>query len=192
MNTEKWSLLIVMCVILFASCKKNNTSSSACDNTFTFLKNGSALTYSVDFLGDTSTSIVTYTSTSNASVFLQTISDVTDTQFNGQKVYLQGCNGWLTQSYTMNVNDTGYFIKEKRSVGDAWKYYDPTYQDINDYTVAQTNVSVKVPAGIFTCDQILYYQEGTFNTDTIWWNNSYGTIKYSGALLAQQLIAKNY
>jgi hypothetical protein len=201
MNTKHWNIFIVLFLILLVSCKKNNpkvvsnntdTTTTACTNSFTFLTNGDSLTYNIVLFGTPSTSIVSYKSTSNAGTFVQKISDPTDPIFDNQVVYMRGCNGWLTTSSTTTVNDTSYFMKEIRSVGNSWKNYDSTGPYIYDYTVAQINISTTVPAGTFTCDKILYNEEGTINTDTIWWNNKYGTIKYAGVLLSQELISKNY
>jgi hypothetical protein len=200
MNSTKWSALILIFIIVLGSCTKNNpnsttnnpTDTTACSSSFGFLRNGDSLVYTVDLLGNVSTNTVTYTSTSQSGTFKQKLTDPTDANLNGAVLYLKGCNGWLTQSYTSTVSDTSYYIKENRIAGDTWQWYDPTYEDTNVYTVAQTDTSVTVTAGTFVCDKILYYQVGTINTDTLWWNNTYGTIKYSGTLISQELIGKNY
>ena len=79
-----------------------------------------------------------------------------------------------------------------RVLGDTWTYYDPQNASFNDYTVYQKNVSLTVAAGTFTCDVLTFNQQGTFNTDTIWWNNSVGWVKYSGVFLDYSLTAKNF
>src|SRR5438309_515817 len=102
---KRLAAFIVLLVAAITSCKKESspTSGTACTNSFTFLKNGDVLTYSVtDFIGDTGRVTNTFTSTSNAGVFLNTIKNITTNTVIGQ-TYNKGCNGGLFVDKSVNV-----------------------------------------------------------------------------------------
>jgi hypothetical protein len=193
---RSWKLTVLMTVVIciIASCKKDNDDSSSgpCIHSFTFLKNGAELTYSYSGLFGTSSTVKNiYDSTSQAGVFKHTIKNISNGATLGTR-YMKGCGGWLYNDVTVNIKDSLKNIKEDRALGDEWGYYDPQLMKFNEYKVYKKNVSITVPAGTFTCDQLIYHQEGTINTDTLWWNNTYSYIKYSGFLFGYELTSKNF
>jgi len=194
---KKFFFLPVLILVLFVSCKKTDTSSStACTGTsigeFTFLKDGSKLTYDFQSLfGTDDTVVLSFTATSHPGVFLQKLNDITSSTILEQ-VYTRECNGWLLNDKNTNPADSEKYVKETTVVGDTWRYFDPQSQNYGDYTVIKKNVSVTVSAGTFTCDKLIFNEEGTINTDTVYWNNTYNIIKYDGLLVSYSLINKNY
>lgn len=195
MKSGKIILITTLVISSIVSCKKENDDSSSsgpCTHSFTFLKDGAELTYNYsNIFGSSSTVKNIYASTSQAGVYTHTIKDMSSGAVVGTR-YMKGCGGWLYNDVAANIKDSLKYLKESRAVGDEWRYYDPQYMNFNQYKVHKKDVSVTVPAGTFICDELIYHQEGTFNTDTLWWNNTYSYIKYSGFLLSYELASKNY
>ena len=105
--------------------------------------------------------------------------------------YLQDCGDFLLRSATLPIRQEDKYMKGTRSVGDSWQYTDRATNIVSNYQVLAKNVSITTPLGTFTCDRISYYQEGSFNTDTMYINNDYLFIKYDG-IIQYELISKNF
>jgi hypothetical protein len=194
MNKLKFIYPVLLLSLLLFNCKKANKPvvSGACPNTFTFLKNNALLTYNCqDFFGNPYVATARFDSTSQPGVFKETVKNFLGDGTSNSR-YVKGCDGWLLNDLSTSIRDSLKYMEETRKNGDHWVYYDPGYKNLNDYSVYQTNVSITTAAGKFTCDELLYNQEGTINTDTIWWNNSCSIVKYSGLLLNYELASKNY
>jgi hypothetical protein len=197
---KKWTIFLALSATIFYSCKKDNSTSAggnsggACSNSFTFLANGKELVaIDVDIFGDTTYLTNSFTATADAGTFKNVIGDsVSGVNTIVGTRYMRGCNGWLTSDVNLNVADSLKLQKENCIIGDTWTYYDPQGMNYNTYVVDKKNVSVTVAAGTFTCDRLLYTQVGAFNTDTVWWSNTYNIVKYSGFLFSYQLYSKNY
>jgi hypothetical protein len=193
MNSKIFTFLVIAVTILFISCKKDSDAPSggACSHGFGFLKDGASLTYDYSTLFTPNSTVTISFDSISAGVFSETIRDVSNSTVLGTR-YMKGCNGWLLNDIVQNVSDTLKYMKESRALGEEWVYFDPQFMNYNDYKVFKKDVSVTVPAGTFTCDEILYTQRGAINTDTLWWNNTYSFIKYSGLLFSYELKGKNF
>jgi len=199
-SLRTYSLVLIGIIASLMSCKKDEdttpttpatqTTSTACSNSFSFLHVGDSLTYDIVILG--TPYVATYTILSSPSLNVYKMQVMLSGTSTPNIRYYQGCDGWLRNDTDAAVHDTLHYMKENRVMGDSWNYYDPEYDTYNQYTVAEKNVSVATAAGTFTCDKMLFYQQGTINTDTLWWSNAVGTIKYSGTLFDYVLTWKNF
>ena len=189
--------LLLITVSIFTACKKSEDDVVVVEPTpipvvdscgtplMTFLTNGHILTYDFTYFGTTITLTHTIKSYGTKGEF-KTI--LNSSAFN-DSVYSKECGGWLRRSPKYPLLNTYKYRKSATAVNDAWTYTDAS-TTVN-YVVVAKNVSVTVPAGTFVCDKITYHQIGTSNTDTIYFNNTVGDVKYVG-LIEYKLKSKNF
>ncbi|XZF13054.1 hypothetical protein ACTHGU_14805 [Chitinophagaceae bacterium MMS25-I14] len=193
----------ILCIFLFAtlSCKKNDSSGSSgsggCQNNgyIKFLKVGNKWNYNyLDFFSADTSMTMEITSEPSSGVFVTTLTGggyvVSAT---GNKRYTQECNDWMLVNPAIAPTAADKTYKLNRQLNDTWTTIPGNITTItNSYTVIGKNVPVTVPAGTFTCDVFAYNQQGTFNTDTIYFSNEVGYIKYVGFLYEYELKSKNF
>jgi len=106
----------------------------------------------------------------------------------GGKRFMKECNDWLLineANEPVSPGNRTYQLVRKN--GDTW-----TASSVSQYTVVQKDVSVNTRAGTFICDKITFHLEGAFNTDTIYYSNDIGTVKYDGFAMEYELKSKNF
>jgi hypothetical protein len=177
---------------LFTSCKKEDKGSGeSCTNNghSKFLKVGNKLVYQYDELFSEDTMMILEaigTTSGGATEFNITGGGA----FGGaqKKRFMKECNDWLLITTTGEPKSSdSRTYKLVRTAGDTWDA-----AVISHYTVLEKDVTVTTPAGNFVCDKILYTQDGAFNTDTLYYSNEVGTVKYIGFIAEYQLKSKNF
>ena len=200
---NKKSLLALGCLVIFgvsylSSCKKDTeettpdtsvpvvTPTDTCGTPImSYLAAGHILTY--DFSYFSSTFILTHTIKNFGGNQFKTI---LSSSLINDSVYSKECGGWLYQSPSQTLTANHKYRKSNTVVGDTWSSTNGA--TTATYVVIAKNVSVTVPAGTFLCDKITYHQTGTSNTDTMYFNNSVGDVKYLGTGFNYSLKTKNY
>lgn len=196
----KVSALLLAGTTLLTACHKddnNNTSpsnnggnnSGTCTNNglAKFLKVGNKCVYDYsEVYSDDSVLTLEVTGQTSGGAYQYSIS-------GGGQIFAQGgntrnmkeCNDWVSVSITGEPTTKTY--KLNRALGDTW-----TVNNVNTYTVVAKNVTVSTPAGNFVCDKLTYYTAGAFNTDTIYYSNDIGEVKYDGLFDEFTLRSKNF
>lgn len=151
-----------------------------------FLADGHILTYDFTYFSNTFVLTMKTKSYGNAGEFKTILSS---TLIN-DSVYSRECGGWLYRSAAYPLLNTYKYRKSSTAVNDTYTYSDAAVTAV--YKVIAKNVSITVPAGTFICDKITYKQNGTINTDTLYFNNSVGDIKYVGSAFDYKLKTKNF
>lgn len=202
MNLKK-SYIAACCLVIFginyfSSCKKDTeettpeatvpvvTPTDTCGTpVMSYLAAGHILTY--DFSYFASSFILTHTIKNFGSNQFKT---VLSSSVINDSVYSKECGGWLYQSPSQSLTSNHKYRKSSTVVGTTWTSINGSITA--NYVVIAKNVSVTVPAGTFTCDKITYHQTGTSNTDTLFFNNSVGDVKYIGTGFNYALKTKNF
>ncbi len=197
-------LLTIFSVLLIFSCSDDAENNQEPDGTkdcsvqnFKFLKDGNELIYefaSLACLFDDrmKTSFIAEGENSFISTNECYLSTMEEVKTELSKVTTTECSGDI---YVLDM--AGEFMEEnfrykgERSTGDTWTHVDDNNVSAT-YTVIEKDVSIEVLEGIHICDKISYFQEGTINVDTLYFNNSVGFVKYDGLLLSYELLEKNF
>ncbi len=186
------AVIVLFCALLFASACQDDASNACTGGNFNFLTVGNHWESSFfgSFISSDTLILATVLEETEPGIFKLTTYTEPNNQLNGT-YYLQDCGDFLLRSQTLPIKPEDQYMKGNRAVDDAWQYTDRTSGVVSNYKVLQKNVSVTTPVGTFPCDKISYHQSGTFNTDTIYLNNDYFFIKYSG-IFEYELISKNF
>jgi hypothetical protein len=195
-------LLVFLFFSLFSlnSCKKEETKSEpepepvptpvvtdTCGTPLmTFLKNGNQLVYDFTISGSTvplTHKIKTYGSKGE-------FKTVISSSLYTDSVYSKECKGWMQRSPRYPLLSSYKSRKSVTAVNDTWTYSDGAITAT--YIVLAKNISVTVGAGTFVCDKINYKQNGSANTDTIYFSNEVGDVKYIGTGFDYKLKSKNF
>jgi hypothetical protein len=183
-------------LLIVSGCKKDNDTTSAptpapvdtCGTpSMSFLANGRVLKYNYTVFGNTDTLAITIKSYGANDEFQFLL------VYGGTPVdttYGKECGGWLYRSDSYPLLSTYKDRKSTTAVNDTWNYSDASVTAT--YKVIAKNVSVTVTAGTFVCDKITYHDVSTINTDTLYFNNTVGDVKYNGALFDYELKSKNF
>jgi len=195
MKTKQLLAIMIMATATFSACKKDDKKTTpvpeSCTNNgyLKFLKTGNKMEYNyLDLATDDTTLTIEYGAQASDGSYKMLLTGGGSFTSGNPTRYIKECNDWLVVSTspapTYATNKTYPLI---RKPGDKW-----TVSGVNNYTVVATGVSVTTDAGTFICDKFAYNQTGTFNTDTIYFSNEYGYIKYEGFLLEYSLKSKNF
>jgi hypothetical protein len=187
------AILCFLSIISFVACKKEDKSpsSESCTNNgyLKFLKVGHKLTYNYsDISTDDSLLTMEITSITSGDAYKYDLTGGGTFTGTYKNRYIKECNDWML----VNVSTDPTSASDKtyptaRKTGDKW-----TVGTTNNYLVVATGVSITTDAGIFICDKIAYNQTGAFNTDTIYYSNDIGWVKYDGWLMEYSLKSKNF
>ena len=174
------------------SCKKDDSGPS-CTSTsnFKYLKVGNWMSYDYSDLGSNDDSLrMEVQSQPSAGTYLtKLIGGGVSVQSTSDKRYTKECSDWLYVSAAGEPDlNTNKVFPANRTLNQSWA----VNNNSSTYTVVGKDVSITVPAGTFTCDKLTYHSTGTINTDTIWFSNDIGYIKYDGLLFWYELRAKNF
>lgn len=186
------SLVVLFCGTVILSCKKSSSSDNngGCTNNgkFTFLKTGNKLVYEYSDLlsADTLLTFDIGAKSSAGSYLVNLTGGGYLVSSGGDKRYMKECNDWLLIGVTGEPTDSSKEFPATRALGQTWTMNGATFK------VVASNVPVVTPAGTFNADKITYYQANAFNTDTIYFNNSIGYIKYDGFIDNYTLKSKNF
>ncbi|PZF74184.1 hypothetical protein [Taibaiella soli] len=163
-----------------------NTSGSCTNNGLAkFLKVGNKLVYDYsEVYTDDSVFTMEVTGTTSAGSYQFALTGGGQVFASAPARVMRECNDWVKVSASGEPTNLTY--KLNRAQGDSWVVGSSTY------TVVEKNVTVSTPAGNFVCDKLSYYTPGTINTDTIYYNNDIGQVKYDGLLYEYTLRSKNF
>ncbi len=193
-------LIFILFCVLTISCKKEKgeeepipeatpvvPSTDTCGTLLmSFLSNGHQLVYDFTYFGTTIPLTHTIKSYGSKGEFKTILSSA----LINDSVYSKECNGWLYRSPRYPLLNTYKFRKSATALNDAWTYTDAAVTE--NYLVVAKNISVTVSAGTFICDKITYKKNGTSTTDTIYFNNQVGDVKYINAGFEYKLKSKNF
>jgi hypothetical protein len=178
----------VSIIFLISSCKKDDNNSCSNNNYMKFLKVGNYWSYNLfDALtSEDSIGMKIESQPSAGTYFMKIYGAGTPVQIGGDKRYMKECNDWFMVDPTSEPDDNDKVYPAVRSLNQTWTVGNSTY------VVVGKDVSVTVPAGTFTADKLTFHSAGTINTDTIWFSNDVGYIKYVGLVYDYELRSKNF
>lgn len=194
---QKITLVFLAALLTFSACKKDNNGDSNCGATdeFPFMATGHELTYAYDeFLGNSGTYTQTFGEQDANGNFKITITgDPKPLVLEGVDFfYYRACGDKFLSSLTPDSGADNWQYKANAQAGDSWTYAIDGGGTAN-YKVIQTGLTVTTLAGDFPdCAKITYYQTGAFNTDTVYWSDAIGWVRYDGFLFAYELKSKNF
>lgn len=194
-KTFKFIPVLFFAAILVSSCEKSN--STTCDSSrFPFLQTGHRLTYSIyGFLSGSFTpedyvfNIGSKDANDNYLLTFDPNPNLSSALLTPQ--YRRACGSKLSAGAVPVLDDANCSMDLDVAAGGSW-----TKQGTNGitttYRVIADNVPITVQAGTYNCKVLTYRQTGGINTDSIFWNNQVGYVKYVGLGVAYELKSKNF
>lgn len=194
MTTRTFILFISIFFVsnLFTACNDDDSNDNNCEDTgnFPYVAVGNKWTYDLEELfSDATTLEVEITDEVNSGVFEFSL-NTTSPSFPTQGFYVPcGNTIYALENENDELENKTHRISNS-AVGTTWS--SSSNGQVGNFEVIEQNVSVVTPAGNFLCDKITVNVVGTFNTDTIYDANQFGTIKYDGFLFSYELREKNF
>ena len=194
---QKITLFACATILAFSACKKDNNGNDDCGaaDKFPFMVTGHQLTYSYDeFLGSSGDYTQTYgEQDANGNFKVTFAGSPLPTSLSGIDVfYYRACGDKFLTGITSESGSDNWQYKANAQAGESWTHAIDGGGSAT-YSVLEDGLTVNTLAGaIPDCAKITYNQAGTFNTDTIYWSDQVGWVKYEGFLLTYELKAKNF
>lgn len=191
-------LSVMLASLLFVTACKKDDSGDDCGGAnanFPFMATGHQLTYAYDELFGLSGDL-TYTygeQDSNGNYKVAISGNPKPSLLAGiNEFYYRACGDKFVADLTAGSGSDNWSYKANAQAGDSWTHAIDGGGSAA-YNVLQTGLTVNTLAGaIPDCAKITYYQEGTINTDTIYWSDAVGWVKYDGLIWSYELKSKNF
>lgn len=196
---QKITLLIIPALLAFSACKKadNNNDTDNCGpaDQFPFMATGHELTYTYEeVLGGAGDYTHTYGEQDADGNFKISLSGnpkplvLTDIDF----FYYRACGDKFLGGITPGSGSDNWQYKANAQKGEYWTHAIGGGVTVT-YKVVEAGLTVNTLAGdIPDCAKITYNQAGAFNTDTIYWSDQVGWVKYDGFSFSYELKLKNF
>ena len=196
---QKITLLACAALLTFSACKKDDDGdgNKACGSAdeFPFMATGHQLTYAYnEFLGNDGDYTHTYgEQDANGNFKIALTGNPKPLVLEGVDFFFyRACGDKFLGGLTAGSGSDNWQYKANAQAGETWTHNIDGGGTAN-YAVLETGLTVNTLAGaIPDCAKITYNQAGAFNTDTIYWTDNVGWVKYDGFLLAYELKSKNF
>jgi hypothetical protein len=196
---QKSALFTFIALMMLSACKKADNSDDT-DNCgpadeFPFMVTGHELTYTYEeFLGGSGDYTHTYGEQDSDGNFKISLSGnpkpsaLTDIDF----FYYRACGNKFLGGLTPGSGSSNWQYKANAQVGEYWTHAIEGGGTVT-FKVLETGLTVSTIAGaIPDCAKITYNQTGAPNTDTIFWSDQVGWVKYDGVSFDYELKLKNF
>lgn len=181
---------------MLASCKKDNGNDDCGgpNPNFPFMETGHSITFAYDELFGSSGD-VTYTygdQNADGSFNVSVSGTPKPAALAGiDNFFYKACGDKFYTGIETIAGGDNWQYKANAKAGESWTHKFDGGQAT--YTVLEDGLTVSTIAGdIPNCAKITYQQALTFNTDTVYWSDQIGWVKYDGFLLSYELKSKNF
>lgn len=196
---QKITLFIAFVLLIVSACKKadSNNGNDDCGaaDSFPFMATGHEITYSYEeFLGQSGEYTHTYGEQDANGNFKITLTGTPKpSALTGiDYFYYRACGDKFLGGLTSESGSNNWQYKANAQAGESWSHNIGGGGTAN-YNVLETGLTVNTLGGdIPDCAKITYNQVGTINTDTIYWCDQVGWVKYDGFLFSYELKSKNF
>jgi hypothetical protein len=180
-------------LFLISSCEEDNGDMACTAFSFPFLEVGNQLMYYYEpsIFGGEDTVTLTVESQGNDGNYKMVFTSVNIAVLNSTAYYF-ACNDRIYAGSSPVSTNNSYFLSTDANVGDSWTRAATSGGTIVEHSLLSKTETLVLPAGTFdNVWKITYHQQGTVNTDTIYWRHDIGYVKYSG-WLRYHLLSKNF
>lgn len=196
---QKIALFTALFLLVFSACKKAESNNDDCGATdfFPFMATGHELTYAFEEnfgLGVFGDYTYTYGEQDANGNFKVAVTGnpkptaLTDIDF----VYYRACGDKFLSGLAPGSGSNNWLYKANAQAGESWTQALSNGGTAN-YKVLEAGLTVGTLGGdVPNCAKIIYNQSGTLNTDTIYWSDQVGWVKYKGSLFEYELKSKNF
>jgi hypothetical protein len=199
-NRIVYSVLVLLLVSTFQSCKKDNNDGPTCSTdgsaNFPHLEVGHRMDYYITglFIDDDTMTFDLKSSPSAGTYYVECTSRNGGAASFERNLYWHACGRDMYTSDNGNWNQFGHWwISLDANVGDTWtrtengKTY---YYEL--FSKNATVVTYDLGQTFTNCYKYTFNQAGTFNVDTIYFKPELGIVSYEGFLANYELISKNF
>jgi|GEM_PF-4491006 len=192
---------ILLGTLTISSCQKesHDDDNENCTNNTGWLRDGYEDVYVNTPTFIPADSMYVNTEEVSAGVFKSTTKFDDGTMYPTHSVYLQACGNSIYQSNTPDLANKQEIYRMDGNVGDTWSFTVTSAGGetlTTTTTVIERNVSVTVPAGIFSnCIKfrnVVVASSGGSATTDFYVNNDAGPVLADGTTLHYELARKNY
>lgn len=189
----KKQVFFLTCLFLLqflSSCKKDEVMTCNPSENFPFLEVGNKWEYDFEEL---------FSFSENLEIEIEEVIEpgklrigyTTQSSFFPQDAIWFSCGEYISNLASVDADpEVNKYLLSDLSLGTTWTSTNNNI--VGNYEVIEKNVNVSTPAGVFICDKITFFQDGTINVDTIYESPEFGRIKYDGFLFSYELRSKNF